>query len=367
MKILRLKAFGFRNYQHLDYRPGWGMNLLIGQNGMGKTNFLDLVHYLSTARSYFTGLDREVVCLDEDVMRLEAWLSGQKEHHLVIKWSRATGKVVEWDGVPVTKLSDHLGRFRTVFMAPQDSFVLQMGNTERRRWLDRLLCQKSSEYAQALSQYTALLQRRNAYLKNELPHKIDDVLLDQYWTQMEPHALVLKTMRSEMIDELSSTLKHYYHQISEGREEVDMLYETEWQGTWSDLSDHLRDIKFQTSKSGMHKDKIHFLINGKKLKLFASQGQTKSFFLSLKLAEFQNLSTSGNALPILLIDDVYARLDDGRTHQFFDLLLQLGAPQIFVTDTHRDRMQTLLDTMSVPGRIVQVENGNLEDVYEKEE
>ncbi|MDX1683779.1 MAG: DNA replication and repair protein RecF [Saprospiraceae bacterium] len=362
MRLIKLNIHEFRNYEHLSYDAHPRLNLLVGHNGAGKTNFLDAVYYAAVGRSYFTGLDKEVMRNDSDYMRLDYDLEirGEKTN-VVFKLLRQKGKKLEVDGVEIEKLTDFLGVIRVVMMAPQDAFILLVGNTERRRWLDQLLCQYDANYALALKDYTRLLSRRNAYLKATPPHKADDRLLDTYWDKMEPPAGIIHRLRSELLNGFDRSVSDYYGIISGHQEDVEINYESILdQFSWKDLKDRSRkeEIFSGSTQHGVHKDKIHFQINARKLKYYGSQGQTKSFFLSLKMAELDLLSREDDR-PILLIDDVFAKLDASRIERFFQLLSGLSGCQIFMTDTNYERLKSLMTTLNMRGKIQRLRQGRL--------
>lgn len=368
LKLDQFDIHQFRNYLRLSYKAHPGLNLIVGHNGAGKTNFLDAIYYSALGRSYFTGLDKEVIRNGSDYMRLDYQFDCLDEKRRVVyKWSKPTGKKLEVNRRPVEKMSEFLGAIRVVMMAPQDAFVLLVGNTERRKWVDQLLCQLDVRYAQALKSYQSILSRRNAYLKGTAPHVIDDQLLDAYWDQMEPHAMYLYDKRKDLLSNFHVVVDTYHARISDRREAVQIKYKSILdEHSWDQMKKAYRkaEIFSRSTQVGVHKDKIAFQINGKNLKYYGSQGQIKSFFIALKMAEFDRLTLNGEC-PILLVDDVFAKLDGERISRLFALFRELKDVQIFVTDTNLDRLNSLMTSLKMEGKLLRVESSDVSELEEE--
>lgn len=362
MKLKDLRITAFRNYDNLSYSAHQQLNLLVGPNGVGKTNLLDAIYYAALGRSYFSGLDRDVVMNGSDFMRLEYRFEHMaKLHALVFKISRKTGKKLEWNKQTVEKVSEYIGRVKVVMMAPQDAFVLLMGNTERRKWLDQLLCQYDKTYASHLKHYQRVLSRRNSYLKSTPRHKIEDQLLDIYWDQMREAAQYIHQLRLNILDAFNGSVQAYYAKLSDVAEEVSVGYESVLDSfEWDELKKKFRKEEIQqgVTQAGIHKDKLLFRIDKKNLKYYGSQGQTKCFFIALKLAEYE-LLTKDEIPPILLVDDVFAKLDGYRIKRLFEIFRTMKKGQIFITDTNYDRMVELLDILKMNGKIQRLSKGRL--------
>jgi DNA replication and repair protein RecF len=365
--IKSIKAIYFRSHERVESSLHPRCHLFVGENGVGKTNLLDLIHYLATGRSYFAGFDKDVVKKGKDFMRLQAEVEGEDgTSNVVIKWQKVGGKVVEWDGIPLEKLTDHLGRMKVVMMAPQDAFVLQTGNQEKRKWMDRVLCQKDRKYTLSLGRYNQILQRRNAYLKNTPEHLLDDMLLRTYWEEMKEPALYIHRCRRSFCVEALNRLTSSYKRVAQADEEVSVKYRSSLNDQeWDQILDMDSDRRNRSTTFGIHKDELDFLINGQKLKYYGSQGQTKTFFIALKMAELETLKGEGGA--ILLIDDVYSKLDQGRMSGLMDVLKGLVDVQVVMTDTHEQRMTDLLREAEIPSQVTLLEHGKLILRYAQEE
>lgn len=364
LRLTGLDISHFRNYERLVYRAHPGLNLIVGKNGAGKTNFLDAIYYAALGRSFFTGLDREVISTDADFMRLKFNFSTEgKDLSVLFKVPRGGGKKLTVDRVPVDRMTEYLGRIRVVMMAPQDVFVLLVGNTERRKWLDQFLCQLDRDYAVALKSYHGVLSRRNSYLKGTSYEKADDRLLDTYWDQMEAPATLIFQKRRDALIKMDKMVNGYYARLADHSEEVRIHYRSILDDhAWGDLRSAYRkeELVMSSTQVGVHKDKIRFTIRDKDLKYYGSQGQTKSFFMALRMAEFETLDQVGER-PILLVDDVFAKLDGQRIERLFAIFRELAGTQIFVTDTNYERLSDLMSKLNMEGRIQRVDGGQLTD------
>lgn len=362
MRLNKFRIQGFRNYSDVMYEAHPGLNLLVGNNGAGKTNFLDAIYYASLGKSYFSGFDKDVVQNGALYMRLEYSFEGIEDvRSVVFKWSKETSKVVEVDGRPISKLSDYIGKINVVMMAPQDAFILLIGNTERRRWLDQFLSQLDSDYAHQLKLYNGILKRRNAYLKETLEHKIEDALLDTFWARMEGPAKVIHSYRHEILSSIGDALKGYYEDLSGGVEAVDIKYSSILDsGDWNQIAEKYRrhEILNRSTHEGIHKDKIDMTIDSKPIKYYGSQGQKKSFFLALKFAEYEWLRQKGGA-PIVLIDDIFAKLDPERIERLFEIMKGMEDCQFFITDTDVSRLQSIIDNLGLPGKMNVIQNAEI--------
>ena len=370
MRLLKLNIQGFRSYDSLNYVCHEGLNLFVGDNGAGKTNLLDAIYYSALGKSYFSGIDRDVIKNGATFMRLQyMFLIKDEKRQVVIKWSPQNGKALEYGENVINRLSDYVGTIKVVMMAPQDAFVLLIGNTERRRWINQFLSQSINDHAYQLKQYNLLLKRRNAYLKDTPDHKIEDELMDAYWSQMRPFAQAIYESRKKAIEELSGYAQYYYKELSNEAESISINYISVLDDTkWEEMKGANRRVEMVTGSThtGIHKDKIEFLIGGKPLKYYGSQGQTKSFFLSLKLAEYEFLKTKGD-LPIILVDDVFAKLDSARIERFFKVMRHLDDCQIFITDTDGTRLIGLLEKLNMPGKMTAIRNTHLYDYEDEQE
>ena len=342
MHLQELKLTNFKNYefQSLAFSPR--LNLVAGDNGMGKTNLLDAVYYLCMGKSYFQGMDRHVVRHGEAFFRLEARFSlGEKQEKIVAKVVPGKPKVLERNDVPYGRISEHTGLLPVVFMTPDDTRLALEGSEERRRFLDNTLCQTDRRYLDSLITYNAVLESRNALLRQfAQANNFNPTLLEAYDRQLTGPARYIAECRRDFLAAFSPVFNEYYAAICGGVEVVNCSYRS--QLLEADLADLLaasldKDRVLQRTTQGVHRDDLSFDLNEQVLKRFASQGQLKSFVLALKLAQSRYLLSCKGLRPILLLDDLFDKLDDHRVLQLIELLLRGEFGQVFISDTHPER------------------------------
>lgn len=313
---------------------------------MGKTNLLDGVYYLCMGKSHLGGTDRNVVQRGKAFFRLEGLFSkNEKEEKVVVKVVPGQLKQIELNGKAWDRLSEHVGHFPVVFKAPDDSALALEGSEERRRFIDVTLCQLDPRYLEALITYNRLLDRRNATLKMASGHGMPDMTLVQaYADQMSAPAHYIFDCRKAFIEELEPLFNAHFSAISGGREHVYLHYRSQLQQ--DDFQTLMRsrlekDRLLQRTTAGIHRDELLFELDDLPLKRFASQGQLKSFILALKMAQFDCLRLHKNTTPILLLDDLFDKLDDERVNHLIQRLVEGPFGQVFITDTHPDRAETI--------------------------
>ena len=346
MHLGEVKLTNFKNYefQQLEFSPR--LNLIAGLNGMGKTNLLDAVYYLCMGKSHFAGTDRNVVRHGEDFFRLEGhFLAQEKKEKIVAKVQPGKTKVLERNDLSYERLADHVGLLPVVFKAPDDTALALDGSEERRRFLDNTLSQIDGQYLEQLMFYNKVLSSRNALLKKFAENRtFDPYLLAAFDEQMLEPAAFIFAKRKNFLDNFQPIFQGFYEKICGGKEAVTLRYR-------SQLADedfgHLleqakeKDRVLQRSTVGPHRDDLPFHLNGHAIKRFASQGQLKSFVLALKLAQWQVLKNEKSVPPILLLDDLFDKLDDERVQQLIELLSVGGFGQVFITDTHPERSEEM--------------------------
>ncbi len=342
MHLQELKLTNFKNYefQSLVFSPH--LNLLTGLNGMGKTNLLDAVYYLCMGKSHFQGTDRNVVRQGEEFFRLEGtFFLEEKKEKIVAKVVPGNLKTFERNDNAYPRISDHVGLLPVVFMAPDDTSLALEGSEERRRFLDNTLCQLDHRYLEELVAYNRVLEKRNAQLKRfSERNNFNPALLEAFDRQLVAPAAFIQEKRQRFIETFQPIFNEFYALICDGVEPVDCRYRSQLKD--SDFLTLLResvekDCILQRTTTGIHKDDLIFQLKGMSLKRFASQGQLKSFVLALKLAQFECLQRQRGEQPILLLDDLFDKLDDRRVGQLVELLVRGNFGQVFITDTHTKR------------------------------
>lgn len=340
LRIDRIKLLQYRNYPVLETPFEEGITGFHGPNGSGKTNILDAVHHLCVTKSYFGRTDASNTMHGSAGNRLEGWFDKQGQAFKVVSVLRENNKKeFSLNEQPYKKLSDHVGRFPCVMVAPDDVAIVTGASEERRRYLDTLACQLDPSYLQDLILYNRALQQRNALLKQPL---IDPSLLDVLEHQMVVPGSNIVRKRSDLVRTLFATVLSTYEKIADGGDGAALSYlaSVALPGDFATLlaAARQRDMLLQRSTVGPHKDDIGLYLNGRTFKSEASQGQRKSLLFALKLAEWLSLQALNGWPPILLLDDVFEKLDEKRMDNLLGFVGGNQAAQVLITDTHADRL-----------------------------
>ncbi len=349
LTVQQVNLTHFRNYVSAPFSFGDRFNLVSGLNGLGKTNLLDAIYYLSVGKSYFSPYDQRIVLHGQQVFRLESTLrKGEEDHRLIIKVRPGQTKEVVLDGQPLLKISDHLGFIPIVFSAPRDIELVTGSSHARRRYVDHLLCQLDPVYLKALMDYNHILQMRNAALKQEMADLVR--LISAYDAQLGPLATFIFDKRKWLAEALRPLLEHTYASLAGGKESITCEYSSQLnEFSYPVLADRFweMDKVTQRTNAGIHKDDFDLSIRDMAAKEYGSQGQIKSLIFSLHLSKYKLLRDEKGYFPILVLDDVFDKLDDQRLHRLMEILATEDYGQIFISDTSRDRL-----LRSVPHQLV---------------
>jgi DNA replication and repair protein RecF len=350
MHLATLHLTQFKNYaaQQLALSPR--LNCFVGANGAGKTNLLEAVYYLCMGKSYDSSPDQYAIRHGDDVSRVEGAFqpaeTGAKAERIVVKLQKRKRKIIERNGAAYDRLADHVGRYPVVIIVPDDSRLVLEGSEIRRRLLDNSLSQTDPAYLNHLLTYNKLIANRNAQLKELDGRKDTTGLLDVYDHQLAEPAGYLHQRRAAFIEPFSELLTEAYAAISGDREQVNISYKSHLNEIpWPELMAERRekDRVLQRTSAGVHRDDLVFTQEGHPLRRVASQGQLKSFVLSLKLAQYRLLERNTQRTPILLLDDIFDKLDQDRVRQLLELVLTSAFGQVFITDTDPERVTTLIE------------------------
>lgn len=360
MQILQLKLTQFKNYPSAVFEFDERLNCIVGQNGVGKTNLLDAIHYLAMCKSHFSIPDKNVIQHDQDFLRLEGHFYGDdKKETIVAKLPKGKKKTIERNGVPYKRLLEHIGMIPVVMIVPDDTRLATEGSELRRRFMDTALAQMDRGYLEALSKYQLLLKQRNAALKQMArQQRHDPVLLQTYTEQMAGPAKLIYEKRLEFIKDWLPIFQHYYSHISGGTEQVSCHYHSQLStGDFMEMTRNAqeKDRILARSTIGIHKDDLLFEIEGYELKKYASQGQLKSYVLALKLALYDLLKVRKGQNPIFLLDDIFDKLDKNRVRHLLELLIEKDFGQVFISDTHEGRVVELIKEFAVSWKEILVE------------
>lgn len=374
MWLKRISILNYKNLEQVDLAFSRKMNCIIGRNGMGKTNLMDAVYYLSFCKSATNPIDSQNICHDQDFFVVQGFYEtddGDPEE-VYCGLKRRQKKQFKRNKKEYTRLSDHIGLIPLVMVSPADSLLIAGGSEERRRFMDVVISQFDREYLDALIRYNKALLQRNTLLKAEV--EPEEELMAVWEEAMAASGEVVYRKRWEFIDEFIPVFQSYYSYISQGREQVSLAYESHAaEGNLLELlaASRQRDRIMGYSLKGVHKDDLIMQLGDFPIKREGSQGQNKTYLIALKLAQFEFLKRTGShTTPIVLLDDIFDKLDASRVEQIVKLVAGDSFGQIFITDTNRDHLDKILKKIEGDYKLFEVDNGMVnergEDTYEAE-
>ncbi len=349
----------FKNYQHRSFDFTQRIIGICGKNGVGKTNLLDAIHYLCFTRSYFTRLDGNNVQQGKAGFRLEGNFVLQYQPEKAICILRENGKKeLTINSKAYEKFSQHIGHYPCVIIAPDDAELITGDSRERRTFLDSLLCQLDAEYMQQLIIYRKVLEQRNSLLKSFAETATKDLsLLDVLDEQLIKPGDFIFNKRKEFLVSFLPIAKHLYQEIARQPEDVSLFYESELlQSSFTELlkAARQRDCFAQRTTAGIHRDDLEINLGNQLFKNIASQGQRKSLLFALKLAEMEVLKKEKHFAPLLLLDDVFEKLDEDRIRNLLQKVCVENDGQVFITDTSEERLLQHLETLGVDFEVLKL-------------
>ncbi|ALW84421.1 DNA recombination protein RecF [Hymenobacter sedentarius] len=371
MTLDSLQLLFFKNYDDASLRLSPGLNCFIGDNGSGKTNLLDAIHYLSLTKSAITASDALCIKQGADFFVVKGNFSSERApEHETIQVSLRAGqkKTLTHNKQPYERMADHIGRYPAVLISPYDTDLIRQGSEDRRKYFDSLMAQLDHEFLELLIAYNALLRQRNAVLKqggDRPSHGFDRDYLLALDEQLAPIGQQLTSLREAFLAEYVPIFQRHYRQLADGREVVTLTYKSQLLGAdFAQLlrSNERRDFALQRSTTGSHRDDFVFLMDELAVKSHASQGQQKSFAIALKLAQFEMLAARQHHKPLLLLDDIFDRLDDKRIARLLELVADETFGQVFLTDTNLERTDQALARVSIPILRFRVHDGTVAPV-----
>lgn len=361
MLFKKITLTGYKNYQAQAFDFTERIIGICGMNGKGKTNLLDAINYLCFTKSYFSKNDTLNIHFGAEGFRLEGELqNGNKDQlqKIICIYRSSLKKEFYLNDIAYEKFSHHIGKFPCVVIAPDDIEMIIGGSEERRKFIDTLISQLDAEYLQQLIIYNKVLAQRNAFLKNEaLKGQFDFSLLETFDQQLISPGNYIHRIRKDFFQKLFPLIQEFYKSISGNNEEVALEYNSLLnENNFQELliASRQRDRLTQRTNVGIHKDDLIFLLKENVFKAIASQGQRKSLLFACKLAEFELLKKIKGFTPFLLLDDVFEKLDESRIKNLLEYVCKKNKGQIFITDTHADRLQTALSQFGDAVQIIEL-------------
>ncbi|AYZ35234.1 DNA replication/repair protein RecF [Chryseobacterium indologenes] len=347
MIIKKLSLYNFKNHSEKKFEFSPQINCFVGNNGVGKTNILDALHYLSVGKSFLGNTDINNIKKEEDFFMIDSEIQNEDSEDIIrITQPKEAKKVIKKNDKSYDRLADHIGYLPSVMISPYDSNLISDSGESRRKFLDAMISQTDSEYLFDLIQYQKTVQQRNALLKYFAKNRTwDKDSLEIYDEPITRSGTKIFNKRKEFVEQLNPIVQNFYQIISGGKETVSVIYESHLlENSFEELLKESleRDRMLTYTSKGIHKDDLLFEMDQVLIKKIGSQGQQKSFLISLKLAQMSLVKELTNKTPILLLDDIFDKLDDTRVSQLIELVNKESFGQIFITDTHRERTESVV-------------------------
>lgn len=354
-----IKLTNFKNFIdfHVEFTPK--INAFVGRNGAGKTNLLDAIHYLALSKSYLNYSDAQNINFETNFFSLEGlFQKDQAEELIFCGVQQKKPKILKRNSKTYDRISDHIGLFPLVMISPYDSDLIKDGSETRRRFIDNIISQSNKLYLSDLIRYNRVLQQRNSLLKYFYQNNtFDSVSLEIYNQELIPLAQNIHEIREKFILDFLPIFQNYYHLISQGTETVGIRYESQLsEDTFENLlkNNLPKDRVAQYSTQGIHKDDLSFEIMNYPIKKFGSQGQQKSYLIALKLAQLDIIKQNSGITPLLLLDDIFDKLDENRVEQLIKLVNEERFGQIFITDTHPERTEQIIKKINAESKVLKL-------------
>lgn len=370
MQLTGLQLLHFKNWEEVDLAFGPGVNCLLGDNGSGKTNVLDAVHYLCLTKSYFNPLDQHNIAHGEDHMLVTGTFERKgKVEHVSCGVHKGVKKTMRRNDKAYERLADHVGRFPAVMIAPDDATIIHEGSEARRKWMDSVICQSDRPYLQRLMEYNKALAQRNNLLRYFAENRTWDAGMLEPWTErMIPGAQEIRARREAFVQAFNPIFEGVYAALSGQRERAQVVYRThvgegeeQVRSMWKDAE--ADDRRLRRTTVGTHKDDLVFELDGHPLKRMGSQGQQKSFLIALRLAQLAFIEAATGVKPLLLLDDIFDKIDEKRVAALMDLVTKEEVGQVFITDTSLGRIPSLFQEAGADVRVYQIAQGTAQAIH----
>jgi len=357
--LKKISIINYKNIVDKEYNLDPKINCFVGNNGVGKTNILDSIYHLALGKSYFNLRNDQLINKNEDFMVIDGLfdLNGKKEN-IICSIKRGGKKNLKRNGKTYKKFSNHIGLIPVVLISPYDNDLINEGSSERRKFIDSIISQNNKEYLINLIAYSRVIQNRNSLLKQynkSVDFDLDTIKIydDQIIKLSEPIFMA----RKNFFNDFKDLVIEKYDQISENQEKISIEYKSDlFDSEIKNLIENSfqKDVILQYTSSGIHKDDFIFNLDGSRIKKFGSQGQQKSFLIALKLAQFEYLKNKTGNSPILLLDDIFDKLDLIRVKRIVEIVNSTNFGQLFLSDTDRERIEKVLSSLNLSSKIFDV-------------
>lgn len=368
--LSKISLVNFKNYKQTELSLSPEINCFIGENGAGKTNILDAIYYLSMCKSYLNPIDSQNILFDESFFVIQSsWQRGEQVESVYCGVKRGQKKVFKKNKVEYEKLADHIGQFPTVMISPYDRDLIVEGSEVRRKWVDGIISQFDRSYLESLMRYGKVVAHRNALLKNMGDYGFfDKDSIDVWDDQMIKYGNEIHEARKTSIENFIAIFQKYYNWLSGSKEVVGLEYKSQlFDTSFEDLLVKAQrdDLRRQYSTVGVHRDDFVFTIKGYPIKKFGSQGQQKSYLIALKLAQYEWLLSRLKVKPILLLDDIFDKLDNERVERLMQMVSDQDFGQVLITDTDKDRIANVFNKNNINYKAFFIHDNIVEEEAQK--
>ena len=366
MYLKQLSVVNFKNYTDAELTLSDGVNAFLGNNGAGKTNLLDAIHYLSLCKSYFNPIDSQQIKQGADFFIITGVFDrNEQSEAIACSVKRNQKKQFKRNKKDYQRLADHIGLLPLVMVSPYDISIIIEGSEERRKFIDNVISQTDNFYLDELILYNKVLANRNALLKQIADTgRYDPALLEIMDDQLISSGKRIFEKRKAFMEAFTPVFNRHYQFLSDNAEKVELAYESQLlNGDFATLLKRTieKDRALERTTAGIHRDDLQFVIHGMPMKKFGSQGQQKSFLIALKLAQYSFLTQQKGFKPLLLLDDIFDKLDDHRVTKLMQMVSDNNFGQVFITDTSASRVSGIFDNIGVPVKIFKVKEGEIDE------
>jgi DNA replication and repair protein RecF len=349
MQLNQLSLLNFKNIAQKEFSFDAKVNCFVGQNGVGKTNALDSIYVLAFGKSYFNPISSQNIKHDEEYFVVDGnFENSNKSVQVTVSLKKGQKKIIKKNGKIYDKISDHIGSIPLVIISPYDRDLITEGSETRRKFMDGVIAQYDNEYLTNLIRYQKVLSQRNSLLKYFAANQhFERETLEIYDVELVQLGEKIAEKRKKFIDSFLPILQKRYEQISNHKEAIQLTYKTHFDEEDSSFAKLLesnlnKDLRLQYTSVGVHKDDLQFEIEGYPIKKFGSQGQQKSYLIALKFAQYDILHQISGTKPILLLDDIFDKLDESRVEQIIAMIMKEELGQVFISDTHATRTEKVI-------------------------